>query len=446
VSVNKEKELKLRRMAMKKLIAALIPGLMLFTGAFTQSSDELLAQEPSNTSVNVGNDISTTQNQSVSLVGGGDSDSSSSSDSKSSSNAKSSIVSNSVSNFETRTPPITTFPPYLPYWTHGGWGTIKAYFPNGPNNDDQVYERVFNPQNPNDIRELKSVLESLPYENPLGMLAGILNGVGAAFGGPDNYHHGRGFEIASSLVRTRRPKGKPLLVFIDSNVDTGLLKEAGYAYVGKVSLEGKVDRNWDHVYDAAVAEALPWDVDILLISGGMKGVTVGSNIAFPGAGGAYSQANYSVSMFGAVSSGITEGKGKAVISAAAYRYWPTAAYRRTIPKAFYERIQASIRPAKQTEQLARRTPPEDKVQRYLPPSQQPSVTIQQQYPEAEELPSQAPQKDAPAEQAPDQCDPAAKQKQAAAQKKMCPGIKVSQELLEMAGLGEHQHIQNLTVK
>ena len=137
------------------------------------------------------------------------------------------------------------------------------------------------------MKDLRGVIEALSYDGPLEAIGGFLNGVGAIFGGPDNYHHGRGLEITSSLVRTRRPEGKPLLVFIDTNVDTNLLRKAGYAYVGKVSMEGKIDRNWDQVYDAAVTETLPRDVDILLIAGGMKGVTVGSNTSFPGAAGGY---------------------------------------------------------------------------------------------------------------------------------------------------------------
>ncbi len=428
---------------MKKLIAALVPVLMLFAGAFTQSSDEAFAQEPSNTTINVGTDVDTNQNQSVSVTSGGDATSSS----KTSSDSKSSITSTSISNYKTRTPPITTFPPYLPYWTHGGWGTIKAYFPNGPNSDDQVYERVFDPRNPNDTRELKSVLESLPYESPLNILGGILNSMGVVFGGPDNYHHGRGFEIASSLVRTRRPKGKPLLVFIDSNVDTKLLKEAGYAYVGKVSLEGKVDRNWDHVYDAAVAEALPWNVDILLISGGMKGVTVGSNLSFPGAGGAYSQANYSISMFGAVSSGITEGKGKALISAAGYRYCPAAVNRRRIPQAFYDRFQAKVQPAQQSEEVVQQIPPADETQMYIDvPEEKPSVTIQEQFPEIEKEPFTVILEEVPSAPTKEKCVPSAKEKRTAVPKKKRPGVKVSRELLEMAGFPEHQQIYNLMIK
>lgn len=92
-----------------------------------------------------------------------------------------------------------------------------------------------------------------------------------------------------------------------------------------------------------MAESLPWDVDILLIAGGMKGVTVGSNISFPGASGGYSQVNHSVSLFGSISSGITEGKGKALVSAEGYRFSPTLVNRRRIPQSFYDRINATVR-------------------------------------------------------------------------------------------------------
>jgi len=105
-----------------------------------------------------------------------------------------------------------------------------------------------------------------------------------------------------------------------------------------LSLEGKWNRNWDQVYSAAVAEALPWDVDLLLLSGGMKGVTVGSNTSFPTASGGYSQANYSLSMFGGTARGVTEGKGEAVVSASAYRYSPTLLQRRQIPTGLFEKL------------------------------------------------------------------------------------------------------------
>jgi hypothetical protein len=395
-------EFQLRRMIMKRLIAVLIPALIIVGGAYATGTTH--PTKPDETQINIKNEVETTQiqNQDVSLVGGDSSSvaygGSSKSDASSSSGA--SINTTTVSNYKTRTPPLDVFPPYLPYWNHGGWGTVKAYFSNGPNSDEQIYERVFNPRNENDMKDLRGVIEALSYDGPLDFLGGILNGVGVIFGGPDNYHHGRGFEISSSLVRTRRPEGKPLLVFIDTNVDTNLLRKAGYAYVGKVSLEGNVNRNWDQVYDAAVAETLPWDVDILLISGGMKGVTVGSNLSFPGAAGAYSQTNYSVSLFGSVSSGITEGKGKAVVSAEAYRFWPKAAKRREIPQSFYNKIRVQVM----------------SVPSEMKPAEQRQVTVGS----AAHL-----------------TPPAVNQ---------APGVEISRELYDLSGFGENQRIQNLNVK
>lgn len=407
---------------MKRLIAVLIPVLMVAGGAYATGGTP--TPNPTNTQIGIENQIDTSQVQNVSLIGGGASssvaeggDSSSTSiaeggDSSSTAyggNSKSdastssgaSINTTSVSNYETRTPPLSVFPPYLPYWNHGGWGTVKAYFPNGPNSDDQIYERAFDPDNDRDMRDLRGVIEALSYEGPLEGIGGFLNGVGVIFGGPDNYHHGRGFEISSSLVRTRRPDRKPLLVFIDTNVDTNLLKKAGYAYVGKVSLEGKVNRNWDQVYDAAVAETLPWDVDILLISGGMKGVTIGSNTSFPGAAGAYSQANYSISLLGSASSGITEGKGKALVSAEGYRFWPQAVSRRRIPQAFYEKIRAQVIP-------------ELSDMRLTEPRQNGVGTVRQTAPVTGKRPS--------------------------------PGVEISQELYDMAEFNQNQRIENLTIK
>ena len=253
-----------------------------------------------------------------------------------------SLSTTSISNIKNRVPPMTTYPPYLPLWNHGGWGTINGYFPNGPATGDSMYQRAFDPSSEEDMRELRRVLTSLPYDGPINIVGGLLNGIGALFGGPDYYHHGRGFEIANSLLRDRRPRNKPLLVFIDSYIDPQLLKEAGYAYVGRVGLEGKTTRNWDHVYNAAVAETLPWDVDILLIAGGMKGVTVGSNTSFPTASMGYSQTNYSLSLFGGYSTGITEGKGEPVLSASGYRFCPELLQRRRIPEGLFEKLRRPV--------------------------------------------------------------------------------------------------------
>ena len=121
------------------------------------------------------------------------------------------IETTSISNYKGRVAPLGTYPPYLPMWNHGGWGTVQAYFPNGPTTYDTVYEKTFDPANPDDMHELKGVLASLSYEGPLHFLGGMLNGVRVLLGGPDQFHRGRGFEIANSVVRDRRPEGKPLL-------------------------------------------------------------------------------------------------------------------------------------------------------------------------------------------------------------------------------------------
>jgi len=254
------------------------------------------------------------------------------------SNAMVDIDTTSFNDYEGKTPPLSTYPPYLPLWNHGGWGTVNAYFPNGPAVGDGAYQRTFNPSDPEDMRELRRILTSIPYDGPMNALGGVLRTVVAAFGGPDYYHRGRGVEIANSLVRDRRPRGKPLVVFIDSYIDPQLLKDNGYAYVGRISLEGQYDRNWDQVYNAAVAEALPWDVDILLIAGGMKGVTIGTNNSFPTAGLGFSQVDYSLSLFGGKASGVTEGKGEPVVSASGFRYSPSLIQRRRIPEGLFEKL------------------------------------------------------------------------------------------------------------
>jgi hypothetical protein len=334
---------------MKRLVAMWVPIVVTFAGAYGQTnvSNTQIQSNPSQLqstqAIGGGNADATSTSTSGAFAEGGSADSWSYSEGGigwSDSVSSVGINTTSISNYQTRVPPLTTYPPYLPVWNHGGWGTINAYFANGPTNSDRVYERTFDTANPDDVRELKGVLRSVPYSGPLEMIGGLFNGLFTLFGAPDRSHHGRGFEIANSVIRDRRPEGKPLLVFIDSNVDGVLLEEAGYAYVGRISLEGSPKRNWDQVYNAAVAEALPWDVDILLVSGGMKGVTVGSNMSFPSAAGGYSQVNYSLSLLGGRARGITEGKGEAMISASAYRYCPEMLQRRRIPAVLYERIRA----------------------------------------------------------------------------------------------------------
>jgi hypothetical protein len=304
---------------MKKALTILVPALALCAVGYAENGGPEY-EDTAPMVADVANKLTTQQNQNVSVGG-----------------TKSEVNINS----DARTPPLTTFPPYLPYWNHGGWGTIKAYFPNGPTANDQVYETTFNPKDPDDMHEVRSVLTAIPHRGVLEAAGSVLNTVAVVlFGKPDTYFHGRGIEIADSIVRDRRPEGKSLLVFIDSNVDMKLLGEEGYAYMGKVSIEADTDRNWDQAYKAAVAEALLWDVDILLVSGGMKGVTTGTNITFPSAAGGYSQMNYSLSLLGGKATGVTEGKGKAILSAEAYRCAPQTLERRRIPAVIYDRIRA----------------------------------------------------------------------------------------------------------
>jgi hypothetical protein len=122
-----------------------------------------------------------------------------------------------------------------------------------------------------------------------------------------------------------------------------------------------------------VAEALPWDVDILLVSGGMKGVTVGSNLTFPSGAAGYSQSNYSLSLFGAAATGITEGKGKAVVSGEAYRFAPLAVERRRIPEALYDRIRSHFAPVPPEGTLNGRPPWQEPSAMSLEPNEEPGA-------------------------------------------------------------------------
>ncbi len=248
--------------------------------------------------------------------------------------------SSSVSvNYKDRTGLVYPSSPYLPYWNHGGWGRSDAYYANGPTDDRSVYERSYNPRDPEDMDQLRYTLEAVPYKGFLSIIPGIFNQIGLVFGMADNYHHGRGFQISNSLVRERRPMGKPLMVLYADDIDRRVFKRADYAYVGKVSVEGHQDRNWDQVYYATIAEMLPWDVDVIIIDGGMKGVSVGSNTSIGSAGG-YSQSNYSLSLLGGISQGITEAKGKPIISADAFRYSPRLRFKRSISRQFYSSLKS----------------------------------------------------------------------------------------------------------
>lgn len=345
------------------------------------------------------------------------------------SGAVANISTNSTANYETRTPPISMLPPYLPTYQHGGWGTIQAYFPNGPTSNDRIYERAFYPDSKLDMRELKSVITSIPYDGPLGIVDGLLNGVGMLFGGPNNFHHGRGFEIASSIVRKRRPENRPLYILIDSNINRDYLNKTGYTYVGKISLEGKVERNWDQVYKAAIAEAVPWDVDIMLVSGGMKGVTVGTTTTFPSAGGAYSQTDYSLSLLGGRTTGMTEGKGVAMVSAECYRYYPSAARSRAIPEEFYDRIHTNAVTSKNIE----KAPQIQNNQQASPAPARTQVSAQPQQARVQPKAQAQPQQTRVQPNAQVQPQQARAQAQVPVKQQPYIGVNVSQELYQMAG-------------
>ena len=152
---------------MKRLSAALIFVVLISAAAPGQTSDgngsyymnTNVQTNPSQTqntqAIGGGNAVSSATSDSIAWAGGG---SAKATGGESASNSV--LVFNPVShsNYKSRTPPLTTYPPYLPVWNHGGWGTIKAYFPNGPTNHDRVYERVFDPTNEEDMEDRKSVV------------------------------------------------------------------------------------------------------------------------------------------------------------------------------------------------------------------------------------------------------------------------------------------------
>jgi hypothetical protein len=395
---------------MKKGLTMLVGALVLCVAGYAENGGPDY-YDTAPMSADVANKVTTNQNQNVSVG-----------------SSRSEVNVNSGA----QTPPLTTFPPYLPYWNHGGWGTIKAYFPNGPTANDQVYETTFDPNDPRGMHEVRSVLHALPHRGVLEAAGSVLNTVAVVlFNKPDTYFHGRGIEIVDSIVRDRRPEGKSLLVFIDSNVDMKLLGEEGYAYMGKVSIEADTDRNWDQAYKAAIAEALLWDVDILLVSGGMKGVTTGTNITFPSAAGGYSQVNYSLSLLGGKATGITEGKGKAILSAEAYRYSPMTVERRRIPAVIYDRIRARPWPAAIMNETAP-APTQVSEPPYRETYGVPGASRIQTAPPA--LPGRAPVPGPTrgvAPQAPDYDG---------------PGITMSRELYDLAGFGNDQQVGYINVR
>ncbi len=136
---------------------------------------------------------------------------------------------------------------------------------NSPSRDVGVYERVFRPNDYRDREKIRRIVQSAPYMGPIECLGGVLNEIGVALGASDRIHYGRGFLISSSVDRRIRPEGKPIRVLLDRHASPKRLKKAGYNYVGKVYIVGQYNHTWDHVYHVALAEVLPWDVDILVI-------------------------------------------------------------------------------------------------------------------------------------------------------------------------------------
>jgi len=236
-----------------------------------------------------------------------------------------------TSNYQTRTSLLGVASPYLPFWNHGGWGPIRALFPNGPAGN--VYEKVWDPDNKEHLRELYSVLTSVQHEGPIEFIGGIFGGIVDIFvRSNESTYKGKGFVISNSLIKNRRRKGQVLIVLTPSSVqEEKLIIESGlYVHAGNVGVEGNETHNWDQVYDVAIAATLLRDVDILLISGGMKGVTIGSNNSFPGGAVGYSQTNYAISLMGARAEGKTEGVGQPLIHCTGYRYDPKEANKRRI--------------------------------------------------------------------------------------------------------------------
>jgi hypothetical protein len=136
---------------------------------------------------------------------------------------------------------------------------------NSPSRDVRVYERLFRPNDFWDMEKIRRIIRSAPYMGPIECLGGVLNEIGVALGASDRIHYGRGFLISSSVDRRMRPDGKPIRVVLDRHASPERLKKARCTYVGKVYIVGQFHHTWDHVYYAALAEVIPWDVDILVI-------------------------------------------------------------------------------------------------------------------------------------------------------------------------------------
>jgi hypothetical protein len=185
----------------------------------------------------------------------------------------------------------------------------------------------------------------------------------------------------------------------------------------------------------------------------MKGVTTGSNTTFPSAAFGYSQANYSLSLLGSYAKGVTEGKGKAILSGEAYRFSPETIQRRRIPAAIYDRIRYRPAPAPAGEPGCASVPPEapepgcaeavertgDAVRRAVRPSvgtgRPAPVAVGSSNPGSAAQSSSAPAS-TPARRAPQPRRPSYNS----------PGITMSQELFDMAGFSNDQAVGYVQIR
>ena len=109
-------------------------------------------------------------------------------------------------------------------------------------------------------------------------------------------------------------------------------------------------------------------------------------------------------------------------------------------------VGAHLAPVQQVVEVVPQIPPAVETEVDVEVTEEkPSVAIQQQ-PEIDKEPLTVILEDVPSDLKKEKCTPMVKEKRTACPQKRHPGVKVSRELLEMAGFPEHQHIHNLSIK
>ena len=239
-------------------------------------------------------------------------------------------------------PPGTSHPFHM-YVNHGGWDLLKGYFVGGPSGDLTVYERQYTPSNKKDMDELYGVLEGMEHDRLIDLPFDILNTAWRLCGWAYTAgqatparlpHRFRGIEVENGFLKDKRPKDLPLMVFVDGSLNLSKLKAAGYVDVGTTTARAdNTSRTWDQVEASIVAETLPWNIEIIIISGGMKGISVATNDSIPVAIGAGSN-DVGFTLQGATAKGATEGVAKAMIRARGYRKDPVRMKRISIPSKY----------------------------------------------------------------------------------------------------------------